>query len=66
MVNNSCFHCGKMKLKRQIFKLNAQQAPLTNLRSAIEKLSYWLADPSGKNIKSCSHDTSKNSLQNNV
>ena len=66
MVNNSCFHCGKMKLVRQIFKLNVQQAPLTNLRSAIEKLSYWLADLSGKDIKSCSHDTSKNSLQNNV
>ena len=40
-----------------------QQAPLTNLRSAIKKLSYWLADLSGKNIKSCSHDTGKNSLQ---
>ena len=66
MVNNSCFHFGKMKLMRQIFKLNVQQAPLTNLRSAIEKLSYWLADLSGKDIKSCSHDTGKNSLQNNV
>ena len=66
MVNNSCFRCGKMKLMRQIFKLNVQQAPLTNLRSAIEKLSYWLADLSGKDIKSCSHDTGKNSLQNNV
>lgn len=55
-----------MKLKRRIFKLNVQQTPLTNLRSAIEKLSYWLADLSGKNIKSCSHDTGKNSLQNNV
>lgn len=55
-----------MKLKRQIFKLNAQQAPLTNLRSAIKKLSYWLADLSGKNIKSCSHNAGKNGLQNNV